>query len=178
MGTAVAPGSAPAPSAAASAAPSLPRWIPGKDVVHLAWLLVHHPGEVGPLLASADPTWISERAGLLEALAALAAGQALPNVLDRVAERDPDVARALAQVAAQSLPYRASTVTLAAGQILRRMESRALDARIATITRDLQRCEATGDASSYGVQELSSLYARRDQLARQASLSPKPADPR
>lgn len=155
-----------------------PRWRPDNDLVHLAWLLVHHASEVGPALAKADPAWISDRPAVLEALAALAAGQALPNVLDRAGEQDPDVARALAQVAVEDLPYPATTVVLAAEQILRRLEAKAVDAKIAAITRDLQRCEATGDTSSYGVQELSSLYMRRSQLARHPSLSTKPADPR
>jgi len=154
--------------AAASAAPEAGprRWQPDKDLAHLLWLVVHFPAEVRPTLDQAEPSLISELPEVLEAIARLVDGQGLPTVLEELRERAPDLARTLAQAAANSDLYRLEAAESAARAILARMDLRGIEAQILAINREIHHCETTGDKSSYAdlVRRLSGLYARQATL--------------
>jgi DNA primase len=154
---------------AAASAPQEPtprRWAPEKDLAHLLWLVVHFPAEVAPELGTVDPALVSDNPDVLEAIARLADGQTLPNVLETMSERAPDLARTLAQAAANSDLYRVEAAEGAMRGILARMALRGLEGEILTINREIHLCETTGDKSSYAglTRRLSGLYARQATL--------------
>lgn len=163
----------PDPQGSINAAPT--RWVPTKELSHFLWLLLAWPERVSPLLATADPATISDRRAVLEAIARLAAGKALPEVVE--ACPDPDVARTLLSIAAKPAIYEEQQAESAARSILARLELAGVEAQIALISAKIAACETSGDKSSYGDQArvISSLYVRRAALqavvARRASRS-------
>jgi hypothetical protein len=128
--------------------------------------VVHFPTEVQPALVQVDPAIVSDREDVLQAIARMLDGQALPEVLGWAEGEAPELARVLAQAAASADLYRLETALSAAKGILGRMELRGIEARILTINREIHRCETTGDKSSYVslVRELAGLYARQAAL--------------
>jgi hypothetical protein len=127
---------------------------------------VHFPAEVAPELGTVDPALVSDNPDVLEAIARLADGQTLPNVLETMSERAPDLARTLAQAAANSDLYRVEAAEGAMRGILARMALRGVEGEILTINREIHLCETTGDKSSYAVltRRLSGLYAQQATL--------------
>lgn len=158
-------------AAAAAPEPGPRRWQPDKDLAHLLWLAVHFPAEIAPALADADPALISEVPEVLEAIARLVDGQGLPAVLEEMSPRAPDLARTLAQAAANSDLYRLEAAESAGRAIVARMELREVEAQIVAINREIHHCETTGDKSSYAgfVRRLSGLYARQATLKQQVN---------
>jgi DNA primase len=161
-------GGAPATGAPA---PGPQRWAPDKDLAHLLWLVVHYPAESAAPLSGADPTLISDLPEVLEAIARLVDGEGLPSVLETMADRAPDLARTLAQAAANSDLYKVEAAEHAVRSILSRLELRETESQILTINREIHHCETTGDKSSYAdlVRQLSGLYARQATLKQQVN---------
>jgi DNA primase len=159
-------GAAPAPETPTPAPTSAPptRWIPSRDLAHLMWLTIHFPARVAPVLADSDPDVISDRRDVLEALAHLAAGRALPEVTADCA--DPDLARTLLWIAARPAEYTEETAQSSATRLLAKMELDRVEAQILTIKAQIAACETSGDKSSYGVlaSQMLALITRRNQL--------------
>ncbi|MEN9785587.1 MAG: hypothetical protein RLZZ299_851 [Pseudomonadota bacterium] len=148
----------------ASQVPARRRWMPGRELTHLLWLCVHHPTEVAPLLAQADPEDVSEREDVLAVLVRLAEGEPLAAVMADVA--DDDLRRALVEIAAREDLYAPEAVVSAADAILARLALPRLDRRIAVLASRLDACQDRGDTSSYEslTREVSGLHAQRAAL--------------
>ncbi len=156
--------SAPRPAPVQPDAAAAARWRPTTELTHLLWLLIHHPARMAPRLAELDPSLVSDRREVLEAIARLACGARLPEVLEACA--DPDVCRVLRAVAARADLYQEEAVSSAIDSLLARIELAQVEARIGTISAQLRACETTGDKSSYATlaREISALHARRQAL--------------
>jgi len=145
---------------------SRPAWSPGGELAHLLWLVVHFPAQMRPVLDSVDPDIVTDRASVIQAVARLVDGEPLGEVLTWAQADDPDLARILARAAAKPDLYRLESVLPAARGIVARMQLRQIDARILAISREIHRCETTGDKSSYllHTRELAGLYAQQAAL--------------
>ena len=110
------------------------------------------------------PEMISDRRDVLQSLKDLAEGRPLPEVAGDCA--DPDVTRALLQIAARPDEYQEEVAQSSAQAILARMELAQVDAQIININAAITACMTSGDKSSYGVlaRDISLLYARRERL--------------
>ncbi|MFN7146844.1 MAG: hypothetical protein ACK4YP_23925, partial [Myxococcota bacterium] len=152
-----------APSAPASMAPP-PRWVPSRELSHLLWLLLHFPAQVAPVLADTDPSLLSDRRSVLEAIVALAGGASLAEVADP--NRDADLARVLRAIGARDAEYQEQTAESAARALVGRLELARVESEILTINARIAACETSGDKSSYHslAKEVSGLYARQRQL--------------
>ncbi|MDP2309804.1 MAG: DNA primase [Pseudomonadota bacterium] len=147
-------------SAPASSAPPA-RWVPARELSHLLWLLIHFPAQVAPVLAEADPTVLTERRSVLEAIVALASGAPLAEVAD--VGRDADLARALRAIAARPAEYLEEQAQSSAKALVARLELGRVESEILTINAKIAACETSGDKSSYVSlqKEIFSLYARQ-----------------
>ncbi len=150
-----------------AAAPAPTRWMPNKDLTHLLWLIIHHPHLTGAAVMQADPAWITDQQDVLEAIAALCAGRALPDVLAEI--RNEEVQRIMLKITSQPELYLESQVSAAANQILIRMELPHVEAKITAVNAEISGCANRGDTSSYSdlARAISSLYARRVALRAQ-----------
>ena len=137
---------------------------PSRELAHLFWLLLHYPEQVAPVLADADPTILSERRSVLEAIVALAGGAPLAEVADP--GRDADLARALRAIAARQAEYQEEQAQSAARALVARLELARVEAQILTMNARIASCETSGDKSSYVslTRELFTLQQRQRQL--------------
>lgn len=140
------------------------RWLPSKELAHLLWLVIHFPFLVAPTLAETDPSLITDRRDVLEAVARLAAGHALAEVAADCA--DPDLARTLLAVAAKPGDYQEDTAQSSAIAILARLELVSVEAQIVNINAQIDACLTSGDKSSYAslASRIQPLYARMKTL--------------
>jgi DNA primase len=140
------------------------RWRGTKEVNHLFWLLVHHSSEVGEVVASTEPTVVTEYDPARRALSRLMAGQKLTEVLDSV--KDPDLHRVLLAVAAMDGLYPADKARNAALQIVAKLELQFIDRQIAENDRQLVTCTNADDTSSYFslVRERQALQERKNAI--------------
>ncbi|MES2639835.1 MAG: DNA primase [Myxococcota bacterium] len=137
------------------------RWVPTRELSHLLWLLIHFPVQVAPVLAEADPTVLTDRRSVLEAIVALASGAPLAEVAD--VGRDADLARALRAIAARPAEYLEEQAQSAAKSLVARLELGRVESEILTINAKIAACETSGDKSSYVSlqKEIFGLYARQ-----------------
>lgn len=126
-----------------------PRWTGTRELNHLLWLLLHHPAEVAPVFVEMNPPpdSVTDHAPSQLAVALLATGQPLPEVLEQVG--DPDLAHILRQAAAREGLYRAEQAAGAARQILSGMAVKRLDAEILELRRALDTCQGSDGRSNY-----------------------------
>lgn len=141
-----------------------PRWVPTRELAHILWLLLHFPQQVAPVLADTDPELLSDRKVVLEAIVALASGAPLAEVADP--SRDADLARALRAIAARPAEYTEERANSAAKQLVAKLESARIEARIITINARIAACLTSGDKSSYRslAQEIMDLKQRQSAL--------------
>ncbi len=153
-----------APTAVPSVSAAPPRWVPSRELAHLLWLLLHFPAQVAPVLADADPELLTDRRSVLEAIVALAGGASLAEVAD--SGRDADLARALRTIAARPAEYTEERAESATRQLLAKLESARIEARIITINARIAACLTSGDKSSYRslAQEVIQLKQRQTAL--------------
>lgn len=149
------------------ATPAPTRWVPSKDLTHLLWLIIHFPALAGPSIMRADPTWITDQRDVLDAIAALCAGDALPAVLDTIPSED--VRRVLLRIASEPDLYQEAKVAGAVHQILIRMELPHIDSQITAMNAEISSCQNRGDTSSCAdlARAISALYARKVALRAQ-----------
>ncbi|MDP2314245.1 MAG: DNA primase [Pseudomonadota bacterium] len=158
-----------------------PRWVPSRELAHLLWLLLHFPAQVAPVLADADPTVLTDRRSVLEAIVALAGGAPLAEVADP--GRDADLARALRAIAARPAEYQEEQAQSSARALVARLELARIESEILTINAKIAACETSGDKSSYVslAKEISTLYARQRLLktvvATRATRGPASSNP-
>lgn len=137
------------------------RWVPSRELAHVFWLLLHFPAQVAPVLAEADPSILTDRRSVLEAIVALAGGAPLAEVAD--AGRDADLARALRAIAARPAEYQEEQAQSATRSLVARLELTRIESEILTINAKIAACETSGDKSSYVslAKEISALYSRQ-----------------
>jgi hypothetical protein len=125
---------------------------------------VHHSSEVGEVVASTEPTVVTEYDPARRALSRLMAGQKLTEVLDSV--KDPDLHRVLLAVAAMDGLYPPDKARNAALQIVAKLELQFIDRQIAENDRQLVTCTNADDTSSYFslVRERQALQERKNAI--------------
>ena len=125
-----------------------------REVKHLFWLIIHHTDKVAPSLRSFDPAWVSERHDVRDCLGALLSGRPVADVMERAT--DQELRRIIGGAAAESDLYQEERASRAAGEILARLELKALRQQLASIHQELSTCNASLDRTRY-----SDLIARR-----------------
>jgi hypothetical protein len=145
------------------------RWIPGKDLSHLLWLVIHYPTQVAPVVMDTDPRWITDRDAVLSAIALLCKQTPLPDVLESMP--DDDTSTVLRKIAVQSPIYEEKQAASAARQILANLELPHVEAQIGSINAKISGASNSGDTSSATAlaREIATLYARRVALKSLAS---------
>lgn len=157
--------------APAPATPPPTRWAPSRELAQLLYLLLHAPTVVGPLLVEVEPAVISDRPAVLRTLARVLAGTPPAALIDEANADDPDLARVLTSLSAREDPAVIARADATARGILARMEVVQVDQDLNGVQREIARCEATGDKSSYALhaRRLAELYARKASLTRRIS---------
>jgi DNA primase len=150
-------------AALAAAAPPPTRWVPTRELSHIFWLLLHFPARVAPILGQTDPSLLTDRRSVLEAIVALAGGASLAEVADG---RDPELARVLRAIAARPAEYEEEAAEGAMRALLARLELSKVESEILTINAKIAACEVSGDKSSYVslAREVVALQLRQQQL--------------
>lgn len=146
------------------------RWTGSIPFNHIAWLLLHFPDQVRPVLSGpdVDPTLLTERATALEAVSMLMAGDSLASVLEQI--DDPDLARVLRVAAARPGLYTEDAAASAARQILVRLRVGRLRAERAEVDRLLSECDPGTEWSRFSqlLERKSRLNATIDALQAEA----------
>lgn len=155
--------------AAVSAVPARPRvaaptrWIPTRELTHLLWVLFRRPADVAPILAEADPEWLTDRQSVLRAMVRIGSGDAFPSVVAELDEQDPDVARTFRAIAAREDLIKEEDAVFVARDCVLKLEGRELEAKIVALNAAIEACGNSSDKSSYRglLQQLSALNLRR-----------------
>jgi DNA primase len=158
--------------AASSAAQPRPRvappahWLPTRELTHLLWVLIRKPTEVAPVLADAEPEWLTDREEVLRAIVQIGNGVAFTSVVADLDERDPDVARTFRAIAARDGVIKEEDSVSVAKDCVLKLEGRALEAKIIGLNAAIGACEKSSDKSSYRsmLHTLSALNTRRQQI--------------
>lgn len=126
-----------------------PRWTGTRELNHLLWLLLHHPAEVGPVFVEMNPPpdSVTDHEPAQLAIALLASGVPLPEVIDQVG--DDDLSNVLRQAAAREGLYSAEQAAGAARQILSGMAVKRLDGEILELRRAMDTCQGSDGRSNY-----------------------------
>ncbi|MSP55761.1 MAG: DNA primase [Myxococcales bacterium] len=158
--------------------PSPERWVPPKDLVHLLWGLIRRPEEVAPIIARADPDWVTDRTDVLGAIVRIGNGVAFAEIVGDLDGTSPGLARTLRAIAAMDGILKEEDIVFVATDVILRMERAALEVKIRALNAAFEGCVKSGDKSSYRMLmiELSALKARRQEI--NAALSRLPAPPK
>ncbi len=118
-------------------------WRPHRDVSHLLWLLVHRYDQVADVIGRADPELLAGHPPVRPVVARLLSGEPVAAILPELA--DEGVRRRLSAVVARSRLYEAEDAGQAAIDILVRLARPLRMAKLAAVTRDIERLASGGD---------------------------------
>jgi hypothetical protein len=140
--------------------------VPTRELTHLLWVLIRKPTEVAPILADADPEWLTDREEVLRAVVQIGNGVAFTSVVADLDERDPDVARTFRAIAAREGVIKEEDSVSVARDCVLKLEGRALESKIIGLNAAIGACEKSSDKSSYRsmLHTLSALNSRRQQI--------------
>lgn len=136
------------------------RWVGNIELNHLLWLLLHFPAQAGEALEEVeDPEIVSDREDVRWVIGQLLEGAGLPEILASL--EDGDVIRVLQASAAKEGLYTESQAKRVTGQILDRLQIRAIEAQLLSVRGELSACGPTADGQRYR-----SLLGRKVELQR------------
>ena len=151
------------------APPRVPKpllWRPTRELVHLLWVLIHHPAEVAPVIGNVEPEWVTDREDVLRVMVQIGNGEPFTSVIADLEGRDPDLARTLRAIAAREGLVKDQDAVSVAHDVILRLEARHVDAKIVALNATIEGCVKSADKSSYRgmLHELSALNARKQQI--------------
>jgi DNA primase len=118
-------------------------WKATRDIVHLVWLLVHHPGKTSALALPFSPWLWSDQGPAAPVIDRLAAGASVASILQDV--EDTTVAKTLQGIASRADLYNEEQAAAGVAQVLHRLVTTRLDADIATCADAAQQALREGD---------------------------------
>ncbi len=138
---------APRAPAAAPPTPEPDGWRPTRDVVHLLWLLVHHPDEVCEVVEQVDEALLERLVGEHPEVRDVLRRLIRKTPIASLEPTDARLQRTLREVASRDELYEREVAATAVVEVLCRMEEPQRAARLAAATEEIKRMEREGDDS-------------------------------